>query len=382
MSTFLLPAQTLAFPANPSSSLVRRSSTLASTIGVIKASSAPRSKPVLPAPLEASRFPLRGILLASIVGFACALTFNSAVTATIYPCEDVDRYYTGVDGLQGAALMKKLNSIVSAHQSLRYKDIWYALKILDAADFENPEASSEIVEIYSLRAVPKSLAGKSEGWNREHLWPRSYGLTNGPMLTDLHNIHPADANVNSSRGNKYYGECVATSAHCSRPANNEAAADTETDKERWAPPKEVKGDVARSVMYMAVSYGFQQPNGSPPLRLSDSPNIETNEMGLLSTLLQWNELDPPSSAEKLRNDRICKLYQHNRNPFIDHPEYANLIWKYATNEGKGANKGWAFSWWAIARTRMVSVYKGIESQRKRTPLTSDSCSYYYRYCCC
>ncbi|KAG6502330.1 hypothetical protein ZIOFF_042222 [Zingiber officinale] len=239
MSTFLLPAQTLAFPANPSSSLVRRSSTLASTIGVIKASSAPRSKPVLPAPLEASRFPLRGILLASIVGFACALTFNSAVTATIYPCEDVDRYYTGVDGLQGAALMKKLNSIVSAHQSLRYKDIWYALKILDAADFENPEASSEIVEIYSLRAVPKSLAGKSEGWNREHLWPRSYGLTNGPMLTDLHNIHPADANVNSSRGNKYYGECVATSAHCSRPANNEAAADTETDKERWAPPKEV-----------------------------------------------------------------------------------------------------------------------------------------------
>lgn len=154
------------------------------------------------------------------------------------------------------------------------------------------------------------------------------------MLTDLHNIHPADTNVNSSRGNKYYGECVATSTHCSRPANNEAAADTETDKERWAPPKEVKGDVARSLMYMAVSYGFQQPNGSPPLRLSDSPNIETSEMGLLSTLLQWNKLDPPSRMEKLRNDRICKLYQHNRNPFIDHPEYANLIWKYATDEGK------------------------------------------------
>lgn len=61
---------------------------------------------------------------------------------------------------------------------------------------------------------------------------------------------------------------------------------------------------------------------------------ETSEMGLLSTLLQWNKLDPPSRMEKLRNDRICKLYQHNRNPFIDHPEYANLIWKYATDEGK------------------------------------------------
>lgn len=55
--------------------------------------------------------------------------------------------------------------------------------------------------------------------------------------------------------------------------------------------------------------------------------VENREMGLLSALLKWNELDPPSREEKLRNDRICKLYQHNRNPFIDHPEYANLIWK-------------------------------------------------------
>lgn len=50
-------------------------------------------------------------------------------------------------------------------------------------------------------------------------------------------------------------------------------------------------------------------------------------MGLLSTLLKWNEIDPPSREEKLRNDRVCKLYQHNRNPFVDHPEYATLIWK-------------------------------------------------------
>ncbi|KAG8070633.1 hypothetical protein GUJ93_ZPchr0006g44049 [Zizania palustris] len=49
-------------------------------------------------------------------------------------------------------------------------------------------------------------------------------------------------------------------------------------------------------------------------------------MGLLSALLMWNELDPPSRSEQLRNDRVCSLYQHNRNPFVDHPEYANLIW--------------------------------------------------------
>lgn len=54
---------------------------------------------------------------------------------------------------------------------------------------------------------------------------------------------------------------------------------------------------------------------------------ENREMGLLSTLLEWNEVDPPSREEKLRNERICKFYQHNRNPFVDHPEYAKLIWK-------------------------------------------------------
>lgn len=45
--------------------------------------------------------------------------------------------------------------------------------------------------------------------------------------------------VNSSRGNKYYGECGVTSAKCLKPANKEAALDTETDKDRWAPPKKV-----------------------------------------------------------------------------------------------------------------------------------------------
>ena len=46
--------------------------------------------------------------------------------------------------------------------------------------------------------------------------------------------------VNSSRGNKYFGECTATSINCVRPANREAASDTETDAEKWAPPYQVQ----------------------------------------------------------------------------------------------------------------------------------------------
>ncbi|KAJ6888121.1 hypothetical protein NC652_029217 [Populus alba x Populus x berolinensis] len=238
-------------------------------------------------------------------------------------------YYASVKGLEGKALKKKLHSVISKHQSLSYREVWDALKFLDAANVDRPQASSGIVEIYSLRAVSKDLAGKPEGWNREHLWPRSYGLISGPSLTDLHNIRPADVNVNSSRGNKYYGECNKKSIRCLKPANKEAAFDTETDKERWTPPTKVRGDIARAIMYMAVCYGLHQPGGQN-LHLSDSPSIENREMGILSTLLKWNEVDPPSREEKLRNDRVCKFYQHNRNPFVDHPEYASLIWKRVT----------------------------------------------------
>ncbi|CAA6671112.1 unnamed protein product [Spirodela intermedia] len=258
-------------------------------------------------------------------GISAASVDGRLSSLETYSCEDVAGYYAGLEGLDGAALMRRLSAVVSAHRSLTYKEVWDALKILDAADPSDPEHSSDVIEIYSLRAVSKTLAGKSEGWNREHLWPRSYGLIDKPSLTDLHNLRPADVNINSSRGNKYYGECVSESNVCLRPANREAAPDTEADSKKWAPPFQVRGDVARSLMYMAVSYGMYQPGEGPHLKLSDSP-ISNREMGLLSTLLKWNEFDPPSKAEKLRNERVCRLYQHNRNPFIDHPEYANLIW--------------------------------------------------------
>jgi mRNA-degrading endonuclease HigB of HigAB toxin-antitoxin module len=103
-------------------------------------------------------------------------------------------------------------------------DTWfpYCLLILGCPFF--PDS----IEVYSQRAVLKLLAGKPEGWNSglhflkfplvtcqdmvdalpifisqkiyafycagEHLWPRSYGLIDGPSLTDLHNIRPADVN--------------------------------------------------------------------------------------------------------------------------------------------------------------------------------------------
>ncbi|MED6216483.1 hypothetical protein PIB30_008180 [Stylosanthes scabra] len=239
------------------------------------------SKSTLPTSTTHHTFPLSWRWLSRLISFYL-LSLNLVAAAPsaypasskCYPCEDIDVYYSPLTThLRGEALKKKLNAIVASHHSLSYPEVWDALKVLDAADIDHPEASSSIVEIYSLRVVSKRLSRKPQGWNREHLWPRSYGLMTGPSLTDLHNIRPSDVNVNSSRGNKYYGECMISSNKCLRPANKEAALDTETDKQRWAPPARVRGDIARALMYMAVAYGFQQPGGSPGLRLSDTPNV-------------------------------------------------------------------------------------------------------------
>ncbi|GJP59436.1 hypothetical protein CLOP_g12165 [Closterium sp. NIES-67] len=97
------------------------------------------------------------------------------------------------------------------------------------------------------------------------------------------------------------------------------------NKDVWTPPSEMRGDIARALLYMAVRYDGSVP-GELDLELSDNPKIAEGQMGLLSPLLKWHSVDPPSSLEATRNNRVCSLYQHNRNPFVDHPEFVPLIW--------------------------------------------------------
>jgi hypothetical protein len=45
----------------------------------------------------------------------------------------------------------------------------------------------------------------------------------------------------------------------------------------------------------------------------------------LAVLKAWNKLDPVSHKEHARNDSIYKI-QHNRNPFIDNPQWVDSVW--------------------------------------------------------
>ena len=100
------------------------------------------------------------------------------------------------------------------------------------------------------------------------------------------------------------------------------------------PADEMKGDIARILVYVWIHYGRhgytpegQIVNGNKIYAYSDmigSLNLQ-NIMGYdtlakcCKKLVEWNNLDKPSEVEKLRNDTVQKI-QGNRNPFVDFPE--------------------------------------------------------------
>jgi DNA/RNA endonuclease YhcR with UshA esterase domain len=99
----------------------------------------------------------------------------------------------------------------------------------------------------------------------------------------------------------------------------------------WEPGPLTKGQVARILFYMATRY--DGTSGESDLELVPHNNtFPYPEFGNLTTLLKWNNQYPPSDFERRRNERIYQI-QQNRNPFVDHPEFANFIWNNQVPSG-------------------------------------------------
>jgi endonuclease I len=224
-------------------------------------------------------------------------------------------YYAAAVGKSGAALRVALHQIVRTQTVLSYNQVWDALKDTD----EDPADPANVVLVYSGRSQSKSAnGGGANDWNREHVWAKShgdFGTVAGPG-TDVHHLRPEDVSVNANRGNKDFDTGGSPAGEA--PGNL-------TDADSWEPRDAVKGDVARMLMYMAIRY--EGGDGWPDLELNDAvSNGSAPRFGRLSVLLQWHAADPPDAFERRRNDVIFTTWQHNRNPFIDHPEWAGAIW--------------------------------------------------------
>lgn len=213
----------------------------------------------------------------------------------------------GTDGLNG--------TFKSALASLILPKAWYTYggsgsnhlsTVLQSAD-QDPTNSSNMVYLYTRDSVKKNAASS---WNREHVWPQS--LSNGhwgtdKAGTDLLHIRPTYNDTNSDRGNKLYGD---TNGGTTRTYNGMTYGYTSGNY--FEPLDSVKGDVARIVMYVWTAYNNYY---------SGDLSI-TNTFASYDTLLKWHTLDKPDALEGNRNNYSQTSIQENRNPFVDHPEYA------------------------------------------------------------
>lgn len=192
--------------------------------------------------------------------------------------------------------------------------MWTALKDTD----QDPNNTSNVIELYTGRSIPKSSNGGSVGnWNREHVWAQSRGgfTTSAGPGTDLHHVRPEDVTVNGTRGNKDFDNGGTAVSGCT---------DCWTDADSFEPRDAVKGDVARMLLYMAVRY--EGDDGFQNLEMSTVSGSAVPRIGDLDILLQWNSTDPVDAFEMRRNDRIHAQWQGDRNPFSDHPEWTTAIW--------------------------------------------------------
>ena len=234
-------------------------------------------------------------------------------------------YYSTIDnsltdGLQGT-LRKKLSSLI-------LPKAWYTYsgssngqlgKVLQSAD-EDPSNSSNMVLFYTRDSVTKQ-GSSNDGWNREHVWPQS--LSNDhwgkeKAGTDILHIRPTYVTTNSKRGNLMYGDINKAS-----PQTYNGMVYAYANNARFEPLDSVKGDVARILMYVWTAYYDYYSDTS----LSILNTIESYD-----TLLKWHTMDQPDALEGNRNNFSESSNQKNRNPFVDHPEYAWKIFGGSVSE--------------------------------------------------
>jgi len=231
-------------------------------------------------------------------------------------------YFNSAETLSGFELKDELHAIIDNHTRLSYTPgVWEAHKDLH----EDPDDPSKLILFYSELSFDKSAQdpgrGSEEYWNREHLWPRSYGVgSSGSDNTDLFRLVPANKAVNNDRGNLYFDESNPSDGNFSVPGHP-LAPNTSNDANSWEPGDQQKGWVARAMFYMDTRYEELQLVDTPP-----TPSTSQSVMAQLSVLLDWNRRFLPAEKETTFNERVYADYQGNRNPFISYPEFADAIW--------------------------------------------------------
>lgn len=274
-----------------------------------------------------------------LTGLMFSLTFAQAPA----------NYYNGTEGLTGYALKTKVHTIIkNGSQDLGYGGLWITYATSDVDKYyenngtlldmysENPNGPDAYEYIIGSGANGGNQCGSAnqnnEGfcYNREHSLPKSFygGQSALPMSNDAHFVVPSDYYVNSRRETYPFGETIApswTSTNGTKIGSSNFPGYFGTIFE---PIDEFKGDFARMHLYFITRYEDKLASFAE-YQSAANPLDGTVDRGYkqwyINLLLKWAAQDAVSQKEIDRNNAIFAR-QKSRNPFIDNPQWVNMIW--------------------------------------------------------
>ena len=227
-------------------------------------------------------------------------------------------YYSSIESTDsGSSLLTKLHNLMdTTHQTYTsYSSLDNYFKTSDK------HSSGNVKCFYSGENTTK--------FNKEHVWPQS--LSNDLFGedyagADLHHIRPTISTYNSIRSNAMFAPVYGTKS-VMKYVNYQGGGASYCTGNVFEPADSIKGDVARIIMYVFMHYansiGGNQKNYYGDLRINWVMGTSPTDSWKL--LRKWNAEDPVSQDEITRNNYAYSV-QKNRNPFIDHPTYADRIW--------------------------------------------------------
>ena len=268
---------------------------------------------------------------------------NPASGASYYATNQNDQYYQGIDdSLEGEQLLVALSTLTSS--GFVGKSYSSLPSIYQYSDISN----GNMVMIYTNSEKSFSPGSMPGSTNKEHIWPASWYGTDkreegsGSPGADAHNVQPSATDLNSKRGSCAFDELdFATSYKCYEFNRTDWSYGTPGDNDSYVwstahnysngqagdalyPARGSRGRTARALLYVATRY---RNDTRYPVMLHDrAETLRSGRIGKLSTLLKWHFEEPPTEWEMKRNNEVATRWHHNRNPFVDHPEYAAKIY--------------------------------------------------------
>jgi endonuclease I len=237
-------------------------------------------------------------------------------------------YYSSCEGKSGQELLEALFNCITEHTDVTYDGLWSLYQTTDVHD------NGKIWDIYSTKewiynsekCGNYTLVGQC--YNREHSMPKSWFYDAAPMVSDAFHIYPTDGKVNGQRSNYPYGECKNGTTLASNNGVDALGKLGTSTFEGYSgtvfePDDAYKGDLARSYFYMVTCYNDRVAGWTSDMLGGTSYPAFSD--WALKLLLKWHNEDPVSKKELDRNEAVYAA-QHNRNPFIDHPELVDYIW--------------------------------------------------------